>query len=196
VAILRTVATEADCRQAASALLGESLARVVYVGLTYQDPDSIRWDYGDWHWPEVGVQLTTLSGRSFYAIWDSHVTHFELTFAEGHIRDQWLPLQRSDLMGDRVWDVSGHPRWAPLMNSPIASYRIALGVPDDPPVSAPVAIRLATDSGVAWIVAAAPRDEHHAREDIRADDVWVGFDEVIVLFDDVRAGHLGLQATS
>jgi hypothetical protein len=78
----------------------------------------------------------------------------------------------------------------------VALLRIALGVPDDPPVSAPVAIRLATDGGVAWIVAAAPRDEHHAREDIRANDVWVGFDEVIVLFDDVRADHLGLQTTS
>lgn len=167
------------------------MVSVVYVGLTYDDPDSIRWDYGDWHWPEVGVQLTTLSGRSFYAIWDSQVTQFDLTFAEGHIRDQWLPLQRNDVAGDRVWDVSDHPRWAPLMNTPITSYRIALSVPDDVP--SPVAIRLATDRGVAWIAAAAPRDQRHAREDLRADDAWVGFDEVIVLFDDLRAENLGLN---
>ena len=156
------MASESDCCRAATGLLGETLASVVYVGLTYDDPDSIKWDYGDWHWPEVGLQFTTRSGRPFYAIWDSQVTHFDLTFAEGQISDQWLPLQESDPAAARAWDVSDHPRWMPLMNSPITSYRIALGVPDDPPLSAPIALRLANDSGLAWIVAAAPRDADHA----------------------------------
>lgn len=165
----------------------------MYVGLTYDDPDGIRWDYGDWHWPEVGVQFTTLSGRRFYAIWDWQIIHFELTFAEGEISEQWLPLQ-DDPSAARAWDVSDHVNWKPLLNSPITSCRVAPGVPDDPPVTAPVAIRLATHNDVAWVVAAAPRDEDHAREDLGADDVWIGFDEVIVLFGDVRADQLGLDA--
>jgi hypothetical protein len=168
------------------------LARVVYVGLTYDDPDTIRWDFGDWHWPEVGVQFTTSSGRPFYAIWDSQVTQFELTFAEGQIGDQWLP--QTDPTSARAWDVSGHARWAPLINSPITSYGIALGVPGDPPVSAPVALRFATNTGVAWIVAAGPQDADRELEEIRAADVWIGHDEVIVLFGDDRADRLGLRA--
>ena len=178
----------------------------MYVGLTYDDLDSIQWDYGDWHWPEVGVQLTTGSGRAFYAIWDSQVTHFELTFAEGQIRDQWLPLQESDPTAARTWDVSDHRRWKPLMNSPVTSYRIALELrdsvwltrledSDDPPVSVPIALRLASERGVVWIAAAAPR-EGDAHEDIGANDVWLGHDEVIVVFDDVRADRLGLRAAS
>jgi len=80
------------------------------------------------------------------------------------------------------------------VNSPITSYRIALGVQNDPPMSAPVALRLATDSGVAWLVAAAPKEFAGEHEDIRAKDVQVGWNEVIFLFDDARAEHLGLRA--
>jgi len=59
----RVVTTETECRDAAEALVGQVVARVTYVGLTYDDLDEpVSWDYGDWHWPEVGVELATTGG--------------------------------------------------------------------------------------------------------------------------------------
>ena len=40
----------------------ETFAPILYV-LTYDDLDEpVSWDYGDWHWPEVGVELATTDG--------------------------------------------------------------------------------------------------------------------------------------
>jgi hypothetical protein len=77
------------------------------------------------------------------------------------------------------------------MTSPIGSFQLAFDSAH-PTVPEPVAIRLATDDAIAWLVAAAPKDEDHAREDLYAGDIWLGFDEVIVLFTDARAHRLGL----
>ena len=164
-----------------------------YVGLSYDSPDFVRWDYGDWHWPEVGVEFATLSGRSFHAIWDDQVEAFELRFAEGPLSDEWLPLQPGSAEPARVWNVTAHPRWQRLVGSPVESFELVdidLGDMDMP---APVAIRLWTrNGGAVWIVAAAPRDEAHAHEDLTADDVFVGHDEIIVVFGDARARRIGL----
>lgn len=69
--------TVGECQMAARELLEETVARVRYLGLFYQGSDA-AWDFGEWHWPEVGVEFETASGRYFYAIWDSRVTQFEL----------------------------------------------------------------------------------------------------------------------
>ena len=45
----RRVTTEAECRRAPS-LIGEAITAVTYVGLTYDDPSTVEWDVGDWHW--------------------------------------------------------------------------------------------------------------------------------------------------
>jgi len=67
--------------------------------------------------------------------------------------------------------------------------------PDDPPVQAPVAIRLATREGFVWLVAAGPRDSGPATEDLTADGVYLGHDELIVVFDDERAQRIGVVPT-
>ena len=80
--------TDAERRRAAELLLGQSLADVTYVGLGNGRPDDCRWDFGDWHWPEVGVQFKTSIGDVFHAIWNFQVTAYELTLAEGPISDR------------------------------------------------------------------------------------------------------------
>ena len=64
--------------------------------------------------------------------------------------------------------------------------------PDDPPVRAPIAVRLANDLAEVWVAAAGPR--HPPVGDPPAPDaMWVGFDEVVVLFDRAEALALGLN---
>lgn len=74
----------------------------------------------------------------------------------------------------------------------LQTYELALFSPDDRPVLAPVGIRLTVGPSVVWIVAAAPRDAAHATEDLYAEDVYLGHDEVIVVFGDERARLLGI----
>lgn len=177
-----------ECRAALEQLMGQQLATVHYVGLSYDPGTEVRWDYGSWHHPEVGVELTTTSGDSFFGIWDSKVTHFELTFACGNIAEEWLPSRDGTA---RAWDVSTHPRWLPLLASPIAQTGVSTAEPDDPPVRAPIAVRLANDLTEVWIAAAGPR--HPPVGDPPAPDaMWIGFDEVVVLFDRAEALALGL----
>lgn len=175
----------------ARSLVGETISAVTYVGLTYDDPSTVEWDFGDWHWPEVGVELAMGSGRVCHAIWDSTVTHFELTLAEGPISDRWLPLQATPPTG-RAWDVSEHPRWQPVLGAPVTGYDLRLFAPDDPPVEAPVAVRLGAGGSGVWIVAAAPREYELATPDLQHDDIYLGHDEVLVVFSDDRASALGL----
>lgn len=176
-------------------MVGQIVSRVVYVGLNYDDEPDVRWDYGDWHWPEVGVELTTRDGSEFFAIWDSKVTQFELTFDRGPISREWLPLQDVPPKA-RTWDVSDHPRWSDIVGTPITGYSLAMSEPDERHGAAPIALRLATGRGIVWLVAAAPRDEESATEDLGAEAVYLGHDELIVLFEDDRARKIGLTATS
>lgn len=175
----------------ASSLVGDAVSAVTYVGLTYDDPSAIEWDFSDWHWPEVGVELSMDSGRVVHAIWDSTITHFELTFTEGPISGSWLPLQATPPAG-RAWDVSDHPRWQRIIGAPVSGYELRLFAPDDPPVEVPVAVRLAVGNAAVWIVAAAPREYELARPSLSQEDIYLGHDEVLVVFSDERAGALGL----
>lgn len=186
------MASEADCRRAADALIGQGIAGVLYVGLSYDSTDIVRWDFGDWHWPEAGVELSLSDGTKLHAIWDSQITHFELTLAIGPIGEAWLPLQ-GDPPTARAWDVTHHPWWVPLIGSPVVGYDLALHAPDDPPLRVPIAVRLATVSSAVWLAAAAPRAYEAACEDLTAEDVYVGHDEVIVAFTDERAQRIGLR---
>ena len=156
------------------------------------EPYEVAWDYGFWHWPEVGVELTTTDGSRFFAIWDSKVTNFELTFGRGPISQEWLPLQESPPSA-RAWDVTAHPRWSVIVGQPVARYSLAFVETDDPSVRAPVAIRVATGQGLVWLVVAGPLDPAIATNDFEG-GVYLGHDEVIVVFDDAQARRIGLVA--
>jgi hypothetical protein len=157
---------------------------VRYVGLRIEDEG--RWDFGEWHWPVMGVQLGTATDEFFRVDADADVVQYELALSEG-------PFNATDTDLLRSWVVIDHPRWAPLLRTPLVSCDLVLDSVVDPQVSAPVAIRLATKDGVVWMAAAGPSDSAHPVEDLDADDVWVGHDEVIVFFDDARAKRLGFR---
>ena len=182
---------EGRFRGAAERLMGDAILGVTYVGLAYEDPSSVAWDFGDWHWPEVGLELTMRSGNVFHAIWDSTDTHFQLALIEGPIADSWLPLQATPSTG-RAWDVSGHTRWRPFMGQPLTAYDVTLFAPDDPPVEVPVALRLDVASAAVWIVAGGPRAPELATSELDSEDVYLGYDEVLVAFSAERAAALGL----
>lgn len=169
--------------------MGDSVVSVTYVGLTYPEPD-VRWDFGPWHWPEVGVELAMASGRFVFATWDTHDTQHELALLPGRASAYWQPLADGPPSG-RAWDVSGHPRWAPILGAAVTGLRMSLS-PYDADGVGPVALRFSTDGGAFWVAAAAPQNESAATEELDADDVWLGYDEVIVIFDDDVAERIGL----
>ena len=60
------MAAEEACRRATESMCGKALTAVSYVGLRYGDTD-VPWDFGDWHWPEVAVELVLSTGDVVHA---------------------------------------------------------------------------------------------------------------------------------
>lgn len=184
------MSTSDACRMIARDLVGRSLEKVVYVGLWYEGRPDGGWDFGDLHWPEVGVELTTMDGETYHAIWDSQVTHFDLTLAKGPISDRWLPLRDTPDQA-RSFDVSQHPRWQPFLRVPLSDVTvITTDVEGSGVVPVPVAVRLEASGGSVWIIEAQPRDA--AKLDLVPENFWIGSDEVIVIFGDSGAHAMGL----
>lgn len=171
----------AECRRVAASLEGATITRVMYVGLYYENsvPD---WDFGDWHWPEVGVQFITADGREFYAIWDHQVANHELTLAHGNISNQWKPL-REDPEQARMWNVSSHTRWKPFIGKPLVAVDVIADKVDTDEL-VPVAVRLVVDAGTSWIVVGQPTDKPRPNQPLLSTDMFIGGDEIIVCFTD------------
>ena len=179
------------CMVTVGFLLGKAIERVRYARPTFGGGE-YPWDFGGWHRPILGVQLDLAGSGPVHAIWTEQATHFHLQLGLGALEEEWTPM-RDDQTAARVWDVTGHPAWRPIIGAPIVAGALALGRPDDPPVEAPVAVKLYAQSGTVWLVAAAPLDPLSASDDLKAETVWVGADEVMVVFDDGIAIGLGLQ---
>jgi hypothetical protein len=180
---------EAACRQTGDAVLGEIITAVTYVDLVDRGP----WDVGHWHWLWQRVELSTRSGRGFVATWSEQIINCELTFEERPISDP-LPLEDPEFI--RVWDVSDHPQWRPLLGQPILRYDVALEDVErlDADLSGfevPLAVRLATADGLVWLVAAGIGATDPGPE-LRDAYLTLGADEVAVLFDDELASAIGL----
>jgi hypothetical protein len=178
------------CRRTAEATLGKVIEQVRYARPTFGGGE-YPWDFGGWHRPILGVQLDLAGNGPVHAIWSERATHFHLQFGLGALEEEWTSM-RDDPAAARVWDVTGHPAWRPIIGAPIVAVSLALGRPDDPPVQAPVAVKLYSNLGSVWLVAAAPREPPSASAYLNAEDVWVGHDEVMVVFDDAIAERIGL----
>ena len=189
VKISGTEAIEA-CRVTAGFLVGKAIERVRYARPTFGGGE-YPWDFGGWHRPILGVQLDLAGDGPVHAIWTERATHFHLQLGLGALEEEWTPM-RDDPAAARVWDVTGHPAWRPIIGAPIGAVSLALGRPDDPLVEAPVAVKLYSDLGSVWLVAAAPREPLSVSAHLNAEDVWVGHDEVMVVFDDDTAARIGL----
>jgi hypothetical protein len=191
VGVLSYVSTYEKCLATAERLVGQSLTKIVYVRLWYEGRADFRYDYGDWHWPEVGVEVTTDQGLPFHAIWSSEVASFDMTLAVGPISDHWRPL-REVPEGLHVLDVSNDGRWRPFLNRPLQDVAITTWEVGGfrGPVGVPIAVRLSVPGHSAWIVEAQPKNAMVTA--LEQDNFYLGMDEVIVIFGDTGAQSIGL----
>jgi len=181
-----------ECHEAARQMVGQVITHVRYVSLAYNFVDE-HWDFGDWHWPEFGVEFETAAGESFYAIWNSIVMSFDLKVARGSISEELV----DDPEHIHIQGMSDHPRWLGLVGSPITSTLIASFAVGSQGANAPVALRLETSTDCVWILAAEPKYGDGAPPtSLHAGDIDFEADEVIVVFGDERADALGLTRES
>jgi hypothetical protein len=179
---------------AASQMEGQIITRVTYLRLSGPQYEQDTWDFGEWHFPSVGVELETSSAERFYAIWDANVTQYDLTFARGPISEQWYPLQADSEDASGLWEVTDHPRWRPLVGVPITRVCIAVFDGGWGSADVPHAVRLATAQDSVWILAAEPNWDQSGLPpaDLRAEDIHFYADEIMVVFGDERAEMLGI----
>lgn len=185
----RRLGNAAEYEAVVGQLVGRQIEKTTYYGL-HDYNDSIEdWDYGDWHYPVMGVELTMTDAEVYSAVWGSSFAHYGLEIFPSPMSIHLRNVGEPD--GPPMWDVTAHPRWVNLTRQPITRAQILWdeSVGDLGPVRCPNAVRLDLPTGSAWLVAAAP-----AWPDLEA--FWVGTDEVIVGFSENFARDLGLASGS
>jgi hypothetical protein len=182
----RRLGNVAEYEAVAGQLVGRRIGKATYYGLHDYNERTEDWDYGDWHHPVMGVELTMMDAEVYSAVWGSSFTHYGLEIfpspMSAHLRNVGEPD------GPPRWDVTTHPRWVNLARRPIVGAQIlwdeAIG--DLGPVQCPTAVRLDFSTGSAWLIAAAPVWPG-------PESFWVGSDEVIVGFSKDFAKILALE---
>jgi hypothetical protein len=170
----------AELHSAAQALVGRRITSIAYYGL-FSDA-SVDWDYDTWHCPVMGVELILDDGTRCSAVWDNSFGHFSLQLSASPMSAH-LTLS-AEGGGCPRWTVQDHPRWAPLLASPVVESRL-IWSPDltDFGKTAPAALHLGFSAGDAWIIA--------AREN--GDSWWLGANEVVVAFTRDMAAEIGVR---
>ena len=179
-----------------SALAGRRVLDVSYWDLRGHDgPRS--WDFGDWHWAVMGVELTTDQGPVTVTWTDTFHEYGVEVFPE--------PISRRlnrDENGIEGWSVRDHPLWLARSGCPIRAAStfwetIHIGpgrdgdgviVSEPETFDVPIALRLDFDAGPVWMVAAAP-----TWPDL--DKVFVPSDEIMVIFSAERMRRIGFPET-
>lgn len=156
-----------------SALVGRRITSVVYYDLPFTT--GAAWDFDDWHDVVMGVAFRTADGQSFSASWSSHFTSYGIEMAPGTMGQYLGGIGRAD--GPRIWEVTDHPRWRPLLTGPVTDARVIWDSdPLDPADRIPLAIRLGFGAGDAWVIAgSAAVTPHDGRFHLGTDDVMVAF---------------------
>jgi hypothetical protein len=191
--------TSAENKRVAALLSEQRLAIVRYFLLWITgDQEPWEWDFGVWHQPTMGVELATDDGSTFSALWSQYgewgfgVDLFDAPMTTHLIEeavDSWV-------------DVSEHPSWASLLGTPVeVSFAWNDFGAGRPPM--PEAIKIASTSAAAWIIAAGwERQKSRTSIQLGTDDLMVTFNETFVrtlgLFDPNRGrdGTEGLPARS
>ncbi|WP_028803757.1 hypothetical protein [Streptomyces sp. 142MFCol3.1] len=156
---------------------------VLMVGDEGTDPD--EWDYGAWHEPTMGVELTTDDGGTYSAVWGSTFDYYGVELYSAPMGDF---LSRIGLPGGaaRV-AVAEHPLWAGVVSAPIESCHIQWrGEEHGAPV--PEAIHVRTATGKVWI--AAGRSATYKPDG--PGPFYLCTDDVLVIFDTKVAERAGL----
>lgn len=180
----------ADLNHHVATVVGKRISRVLYYGLSYEAGEEMDWDFGEWHWPVHGVELTMDDGTTYSALWGEAFGHFDLEVLPEPMSIRLRGAGDSD--GPRVWEVTDHPSWAAHVGDRVTAARIVWmpGEPSDEQPweerQAPIALQLSFSTGEVWVVAAEPMD-------LRPPDrFYLGQNEVIVVFTPEFAAHIGL----
>jgi hypothetical protein len=174
--------TTAENERVAALLSGQRLAIVRYFLLRIAgDQEPWEWDFGVWHQPTMGVEVVTDQGATFSALWSQYAEW-------GFGVDLFDAPMRIHLIEEAVdsWvDVSEHPSWASLLGAPVeVSFAWNDFGTGRPP--APEAIKIASTSAAAWIIAAG-----WERQESKL-SIQLGMDDLMVIFNERFIGALGL----
>jgi len=174
--------TTAENKRVAARLTGDRIAAVWYFLLSAgDDREPPEWDFGVWHQPTMGVQVSTEQGGVFSAMWSQYQEWgFGVDLFDSPAADR--------LAAGGLWcqvNVSDHPAWIPLLGRAVtASFRWNDFGTGRPPC--PEAVKLASSAASLWIITAG----WERRESKLS--VQLGLDDLVVIFDDRFASALGL----
>ncbi|PYC68361.1 hypothetical protein C7C46_29180 [Streptomyces tateyamensis] len=158
---------------------------VLMVGDEGTDPD--EWDYGAWHEPTMGVELTMDDGGTYSAVWGSTFDYYGVELYSAPMRDFLSRIGEPG--GSARVAVAEHPLWAGVLSGPIESCRIQwYGEEHGAPTPMPKAIHVRTATAQVWI--AAGRSATH--EPDGPGPFYLCTDDVLVIFDADVAARAGL----
>lgn len=170
-----------DNEQAAAHLSGQVLVRVRYFLLTLDDEGHLwDWDFGAWHQPTMGVELTTEHGDTFSATWGQYDWGYGVDLFHDPMSAHLITEA-----ADNWTDVSNAHAWSGLLGTPIQASFLwnDYGTGQAP---CPEALMLNADHASAWIIAA---DWNRQRGKTT---IQLGTDDLLVVFDSKLVNALGL----
>lgn len=180
--------TAVEYERTAAMLRGRRIHRVVYYPLMGGEDgcDVEEWDFGTWHQPTMGVELSTDDGACFSAVWGSSFDHFGLeVFPEpmtAHLRMIGEPG------GSAAVDVTDHPHWSSLVGRKLTCVDIAWSQDPESDLRTPSAIRLCSREKAVWIAVGSPA------EWLPTEVYHLGTDDVMVVFNAELAAKVGIPS--
>jgi hypothetical protein len=176
-------ATERHAEEVVAELRGQRLAEIVYFPLAIDDngrPED--WDFGDWHEPTMGVELTFHSGHRYSAIWNNTFTEYGL---------EVFPQPMIDFLlmgpgGSVAVPVSDHPRWAGLVGRKVIAADLCWDSDPGRTIRVPSAVRLGFRGTAVWIAAGCSVDAGPATS------FRLGTDDVVVAFSPEMSSRIGI----
>lgn len=160
---------------------------VLMAGDEGTDPDN--WDYGAWHEPTMGVELTMDDGGTYSAVWGSTFDHYGVELYPAPMPDFLSRIGEPG--GSARVAVAEHPLWAGIVSAPIESCRVQwCGEEHGASTPVPAAIHVRTTAGQVWI--AVGRSATYEPDGPGPFSLCT--DNVLVIFDTDVAERAGLRA--
>ncbi|WP_433323155.1 hypothetical protein [Spirillospora sp. CA-294931] len=145
-----------------------------------------EWDYGTWHEPTMGIELTMDPGVTYSATWNHTFGLYGLELYRAPMSDFLLNIGNPG--GSARISATDHPLWAGIIATPIESCHILWSDQEyGPAIHIPEAVQLRTATGQVWIAAG------RSAGDPSSGLFHLGTDDVLVAFDTETAIHAGLK---
>ncbi|MFJ6118883.1 hypothetical protein ACWGJX_14745 [Streptomyces sp. NPDC054775] len=187
--ITASILTSDGYERLVAGLRGQTIVAVDYFVLMGGDEgtDPDEWDYGTWHEPTMGVELTMDDGGTYSAVWGSTFDYYGVELYPAPMRDFLSHIDEPG--GPARVAVAEHSLWAGIISAPIESCRVQwCGEEHGSPTPVPEAIHVRTVAGQVWI--AAGRSATYEPDG----PFHLCTDDVLVIFDTDVAERAGLRA--